>query len=68
MIKIKVLPPFQLENLLPFDFRYILTDKSIHQEHKDTLEAGKIHTLHTINPTNFIALRIQIVGTGIFKS
>ncbi|KAJ3227354.1 hypothetical protein HK099_002420 [Clydaea vesicula] len=67
-IRMKILPPFQFENLLPYDIKYQLTDKTKHQEHKQQLASGKLDTIHTLNPTHFLVLRIQILGTDYRES
>jgi vacuolar protein sorting-associated protein 13A/C len=61
---IKLLPPFQLENLLPFDFRYEIFDKSSRQEHRGFLSKGAIEPIHTVDPSHSLSLRIELVGTG----
>ncbi|KAJ3092913.1 hypothetical protein HK102_000456 [Quaeritorhiza haematococci] len=57
----KLLPPFQLENLLPYDFQYVM--KSGQQEYRNYLKAGGIDTIHTINPSQIISLGIVLPGT-----
>ncbi|KAI9340870.1 hypothetical protein BDR26DRAFT_820276 [Obelidium mucronatum] len=57
-----LLPPFQLENLLPYDFRYVVYDKDARQEHRGVLVKGAIDPIHTVNPTHSLLLSIEIIG------
>ncbi|ORY51917.1 hypothetical protein BCR33DRAFT_712120 [Rhizoclosmatium globosum] len=63
-----LLPPFQLENLLPYDFRYVVYDKDSRQEHRGTLVKGAVDPIHTINPTHSLLLSIEIVGVDFKPS
>ncbi|KAJ3031870.1 UNVERIFIED_CONTAM: hypothetical protein HDU68_011629 [Siphonaria sp. JEL0065] len=57
-----LLPPFQLENLLPYDFRYVVYDKDARQEHRGMLLKGAIDPIHTVNPTHSLLLSIELIG------
>ncbi|KAJ3391183.1 hypothetical protein HDU84_006397 [Entophlyctis sp. JEL0112] len=61
-LAITLLPPFQLENLLPYPFRYVVFDKNSRQEHRGLLEKGAIEPIHTVNPTHSLLLSIELVG------
>jgi len=63
----KILPPFQLENLLPYNVKYIIPDKSGHQEHRDMLDQGATDPIHTLNPNHILGLRILIPNTGKWR-
>ncbi len=66
-INIKIIPPFQLENLLPYDMQYVIIDKSdnsTRQEHTGVLAKGALDTIHTIFPTHLLALIIRLPETG----
>lgn len=67
-ITLKILPPFQIENLLPFDINYHLLDKTSHQDHRDKLCKGQVDTLHTMNPLNLLVLKIKVLGTDFNES
>ncbi|KAI8844441.1 hypothetical protein BJ741DRAFT_543605 [Chytriomyces cf. hyalinus JEL632] len=67
-LMMKLLPPFQLENLLPFDFRYVVYDKDSRQEHRGTLSKGQIDPIHTVNPTHSLLLSIELIGIGFKPS
>ncbi|KAI8911617.1 hypothetical protein EDD86DRAFT_202866 [Gorgonomyces haynaldii] len=59
-LTMKFMPPFILENLLPFDFKYMIIDKSTKQEHRSVLKQGQTDPLHTLDPTHLLALTIGI--------
>ncbi|KAI8811809.1 hypothetical protein BJ742DRAFT_753443 [Cladochytrium replicatum] len=64
---IKLLPPFTLENLLPYDFKYVLYDKVSGQKCSDILEKGGQHPIHTLDPTHVLALEVEIPEPGVYK-
>ncbi|KAI8610486.1 hypothetical protein BC830DRAFT_1069804 [Chytriomyces sp. MP71] len=61
-LTMKLLPPFQLENLLPYDFRYVVYDKDSRQEHRGSLAKGQVDPIHTVNPTHSLLLSIELLG------
>lgn len=67
-MKIKILPAFQIENLLPYDIIYQISDQNDNQDNRSRLEKGKIDTLYTVNPTNMLALQIKILETEFADS
>ncbi|KAJ3015263.1 hypothetical protein HKX48_004689 [Thoreauomyces humboldtii] len=67
----ELLPPFQLENLLPYNIRYKLydrTDRSTRAQPTETLREGSLHPVHTIDPTHLIAMGIEIVDSAYLPS
>ncbi|KAI9208535.1 uncharacterized protein BJ171DRAFT_419574 [Polychytrium aggregatum] len=68
MMTIKLLPPFLLENLLPYNFKYVIVDKHGQQEHRDQLTRGEAAYIHTVNPTHVLVLAIEIPGTPYGRS
>ncbi|KAJ3291062.1 hypothetical protein HK104_006345 [Borealophlyctis nickersoniae] len=63
MLTMRLLPPFQLENLLPYDFKYLVYDKITRQEHRDLLKQGATDPVHTLDPMHLLALSIEVLGT-----
>ncbi|OAJ41917.1 hypothetical protein BDEG_25446 [Batrachochytrium dendrobatidis JEL423] len=62
---ISFLSPFVLENLLPYDIKYIIFDKTTKQKHLGSLKKGSSDPLYTLDPTHLLALNIQVVGTEL---
>jgi vacuolar protein sorting-associated protein 13A/C len=56
----KFMAPFVLENLLPCSIRYVIQDKVGHQQISGTTAAGESAVLHTLDPSNLLALNISI--------
>ncbi|KAJ3110151.1 hypothetical protein HK100_003137 [Physocladia obscura] len=67
-LTITLLPPFQLENLLPYDFRYVVFDKDSHQEHRGMLKKGSVEPIHTVNPIHSLLLSIELIGVDFKPS
>ncbi|KAJ3052099.1 hypothetical protein HK097_006900 [Rhizophlyctis rosea] len=63
ILTMKLLPPFQVENLLPYDFRYVIVDRTTRQEHRDVVKQGAVNPVFTINPLHLLAMSIEIMGT-----
>ncbi|KAJ3037263.1 hypothetical protein HDV00_001828 [Rhizophlyctis rosea] len=63
MLTMKLLPPFQVENLLPYDFRYVIVDRTTRQEHRDVVKQGALNPVFTINPLHLLAMSIEVLGT-----
>ena len=59
-MKVKLLPPLQLENCLPFNFKYTIFDKKTRRQYYGNLESGSIEPIHLISPLNIIAISITI--------
>ncbi|KAI9097290.1 hypothetical protein DFS34DRAFT_116945 [Phlyctochytrium arcticum] len=63
MMTARVLPPFQLENLLPYDIRYTLHDKTARQQHTEFLRCGAVQPIHTVDPSHLLALGVEILNS-----
>jgi vacuolar protein sorting-associated protein 13A/C len=64
-LTLKFMAPFILENLLPFDFRYVIQDKVSRQQHSSTLAKGSREFLHTMDPSHLLALSISLKEKGL---
>ena len=64
-LTMKFMAPFVLENLLPFDFRYVIQDKVSRQQHSSVLAKGAKDYLHTLDPSHLLALSISIKEKGL---
>ena len=64
-LTMKLLPPFILENLLPFDFKYYIVDRNTKQEHRSVLAKGERDSLHTLDPTHLLGLSLSITEKGL---
>ena len=64
-LTMKFMAPFVLENLLPFDFRYVIQDKVSRQQHSSFLLKGCKEYLHTLDPSHLLALSISIKEKGL---
>lgn len=61
------MPPFIFENLLPYDIKYVIVDKVTRQEHRSYLKKGERDSLHTLDPTNLLALSVSVVDIKSLK-
>lgn len=66
-LKLKFMAPFVLENLLPFDFRYIVQDKVSKQHYSSSLAKGDRDYLHTLDPSHLLAFSIAMKERGLVQ-
>lgn len=57
--------PIILENLLPYDFRYIIQDRANRQQLGGSLKVGEKNNLHTVDPSHLLALNISLQEIGL---
>ncbi|RKP03518.1 hypothetical protein CXG81DRAFT_9373 [Caulochytrium protostelioides] len=59
-IAIRLCAPLQMQNLLPYDVMFSLFDKDLSQEFPGSLQKGVTSSIHTIDPTHLLGLRITL--------
>ncbi len=65
---IRLSAPIQVENLLPYDFKFRIYDKTTDQDYSDNfLSKGEITSLYIIELNHILLLSITIEDTGIIK-
>lgn len=64
-LTITLLAPFLIENLLPYEFRYLILDRVTKQEHRSVLKPGDKDPLHTLDPNHLLGLAISIPEVGL---
>ena len=57
--------PFIIENLLPYDIKYLVVDRETRQEHRSLLRKGARDSIHTLNPMNLLGLTISVVDMNL---
>ncbi|KAG8855475.1 hypothetical protein FRC20_000760 [Serendipita sp. 405] len=66
-LNIKLYPPVELENLLPFDIRYRVHDKASGTSSTEFLRQGGIFPIHTVTLDHLVLLNIAIQDSGVWK-
>ncbi|ORX97315.1 hypothetical protein K493DRAFT_336590 [Basidiobolus meristosporus CBS 931.73] len=61
---IRLSPPFEIENLLPYDLRYRLVDKAKRQSWIGSLQQGRITQVHTSELNQLLLLSVQVQDAG----
>ncbi|KAJ3340069.1 hypothetical protein HDU93_007411 [Gonapodya sp. JEL0774] len=62
---ISIFPPLEIENLLPFDFRYVIVNRSQKDQRiASSLRAGQVGPIHGVLPTDIIVLDLDIPEIG----
>jgi vacuolar protein sorting-associated protein 13A/C len=62
-ITFKLSAPIEIENLLPFDIKYRIQDKSGGPEWSSSLEKGALAPIHVIDSSHLLLLTLQISNT-----
>ncbi len=62
---VHIYPPFELENLLPYDISYRIFDKASRIDFGGNLKTGKVIPFHTADISHLLGITIEIRETGI---
>lgn len=66
-LTLKLYPPIELENLLPFDIRYRVHDKASNTSSSEFLRKGGIFPIHTVTLDHLVLLNIAIQDSSAWK-
>ncbi|KAG8799617.1 hypothetical protein FRC17_007079, partial [Serendipita sp. 399] len=66
-LNVKLYPPIELENLLPFDIRYRVHDKASNTSSTEFLRQGGVFPIHTVTLDHLVLLNIAIQDSGVWK-
>lgn len=65
-MRIKVAAPIELQNLLPYDFKYRIYDKNTKKDWTNFLRKGGVSPVHVVELSHLLLLSIQMQDT-VFK-
>ena len=63
---LRIRPPFEFENLLPYKVHFYLKDKTTNFEERDIIESGCTKRLHTVSPANFLTVAVDVPDASTF--
>lgn len=63
-LRITISSPLQLENLLPYELRFLVYDKTLRQLWSVTLASGAVQNVHFVDVTHLLLLSVQPLGCG----
>lgn len=66
-MRIKIAAPIELQNLLPYDFKYRIYDKNTKKDWTNFLRKGGVSPVHVVELSHLLLLSIQMQDT-VFKS
>lgn len=66
-MRIKIAAPIELQNLLPYDFKYRIYDKNTRKDWTNFLRKGGVSPVHVVELSHLLLLSIQMQDT-VFKS
>lgn len=67
-MKVKITPPVELQNLLPYDFDYRIYDKNTKKDWKNFLRKGGVSPVHVVELSHLLLLSIQVQDTTFTQS
>ncbi|KHJ35601.1 putative vacuolar protein sorting-associated protein vps13 [Erysiphe necator] len=62
-MKIKISPPIELENLLPYDFNYRIYDKNAKKDWKNFLRKSGVTPIHVVELSHLLLMSIEMHDT-----
>lgn len=65
-MRIRIAAPIELQNLLPFDFKYRIYDKSTKKDWTNFLRKGGVSPVHVVELSHLLLLSIDLQDT-VFK-
>ncbi|KXS10872.1 hypothetical protein M427DRAFT_47658 [Gonapodya prolifera JEL478] len=65
---IHIYAPLEIENLLPFDVRYAVLDRTRNNDFTDVLRAGQVAPIHSVLPSDVIAFTLSITDIDYHAS
>ncbi len=65
-MRIKIAAPIELQNLLPYDFKYRIYDKNMKKDWTNFLRKGGVSPVHVVELSHLLLLSIQMQDT-VFK-
>ena len=66
-MKIRLSAPIELENLLPYDFKYRIYDKNTKKDWTNFLRKGGLSPVHVVELSHLLLLSIDMQDT-VFKA
>ena len=67
-MRIRLFAPVELQNLLPYDFRYKIYDRNTKKEWTNFLRKGGVSPGHTVNLTHLLLLNVHVEDTPFKQS
>ena len=65
-MRLKIAAPIELQNLLPYDFKYRIYDKNTRKDWTIFLRKGGVSPVHVVELSHLLLLSIQMQDT-VFK-
>jgi vacuolar protein sorting-associated protein 13A/C len=61
---IRVTPPLEIENLLPYDFQSRILDNTLRRDYQCYVSKGSISPVYHVQPSHILSLSITVIDTG----
>lgn len=67
-MRIRISAPIELQNLLPYDFKYRIYDKNTKKDWTNFLRKGGVSPIHVVNLTHLLLLSVDLQDTPFKQS
>lgn len=67
-MRIRLSPPVEIQNLLPFDFQYRIYDKNTRKDWTNFLRKGGISPGHVVNLSHLLLISVNLQDTPFKQS
>lgn len=67
-MRVRLSPPVELQNLLPYDFKYRIYDKNTKKDWTNFLRKGGVSPVHVVNLTHLLLLSVDLQDTPFKQS
>lgn len=67
-MRIRLSAPIEIQNLLPYDFKYLIYDKNTKKDWSNFLRKGGISPVHVVNLAQLLLVSVDIQDTPFKQS
>lgn len=67
-MRIRISAPIELQNLLPYDFKYRIYDKNTKKDWTNFLRKGGVSPVHVVNLSHLLLLSVDLQDTPFKQS
>lgn len=67
-MRVRISAPIELQNLLPYDFKYKIYDKHTKKDWTNFLRKGGISPVHVVNLSHLLLLNVDLQDTPFRQS
>ncbi|KAK9446960.1 uncharacterized protein V1518DRAFT_387785 [Limtongia smithiae] len=67
-MRIRISAPIEVQNLLPYDFNFMINDKNLRKEWSNFLRKGLLSPVHVVKLSHMLLMRVHMRDSGFEKT